>query len=388
MNNFNIPKDIIKKKNKKKKTVIPKDYFYLDKEEIPDKIIVYLSKNIDLLQIDKTIFYRYTKLKENLDKNKNYIVELKKEYDKSYIESKKKDLLDKIDREKDYVNNIEKDIILNRYLEISKIYIHSFKEGIRDLNLIKDYLEIANNYIMIDIIKNLEDNINCEGCGKELECFEENIEGFNVCPYCHCINNYIKPFKCIKDPEHYLLNTGDDDINNFIKVLSKFEGKNVSNIPEELYTKLDNYFLNKGMEVGIFYKDLPHDEEGKKEGTSKKKMWTALETLAYNQYYDEISHITHIYWGWKLPDLSLYKNQIIKDYQLTQQVWQKIKKDYNRSASLGTSFRLLSHLKAVDYPYCKKEDFKIQDMVESLRLHDDAWRRMCEETGVKYCPIH
>jgi len=388
MNNFNIPKDIIKKKNKKKKTVIPKDYFYLDKEEIPDKIIVYLSKDIDILQIDKTIFYRYNKLKENLDKNKNYIVELKKEYDKSRIESKKKDLLDKLEKETKYIYNIENDIILNRYLEISKMYIHSFKEGIRDLNLIKEYLEIANNYIMIDIIKKLDDNINCEGCGKELECFEENIEGFNVCPYCHCINNYIKPFKCVKDPEHYLLNTGDDDINNFIKVLSKFEGKNVSNIPEELYTKLDNYFLNKGMEVGSFYKELPCDEEGKKEGTSKKKMWTALETLGYNQYYDEISHITHIYWGWKLPDLSLYKNQIIKDYQLTQQIWQKIKKDYNRSASLGTSFRLLSHLKAVDYPYCKKEDFKIQDMVESLRLHDDAWRRMCEETGVKYCPIN
>lgn len=388
MNNFNIPKDIIKKKNKKKKTVIPKDYFYLDKEEIPDKIIVYLSKDIDILQIDKTIFYRYNKLKENLDKNKNYIVELKKEYDKSRIESKKKDLLDKLEKETKYIYNIENDIILNRYLEISKMYIHSFKEGIRDLNLIKEYLEIANNYIMIDIIKKLDDNINCEGCGKELECFEENIEGFNVCPYCHCINNYIKPFKCVKDPEHYLLNTGDDDINNFIKVLSKFEGKNVSNIPEELYTKLDNYFLNKGMEVGSFYKELPCDEEGKKEGTSKKKMWTALETLGYNQYYDEISHITHIYWGWKLPDLSLYKNQIIKDYQLTQQIWQKIKKDYNRSASLGTSFRLLSHLKAVDYPCCKKEDFKIQDMVESLRLHDDAWRRMCEETGVKYCPIN
>jgi len=388
MSSFGIPKDIIKKKNKKKVTVIPKDYFYLDKEEIPEKIIVYLSKDIDLLQIDKTIYYRYSMLKENLEKNRKYIKLLEKEYAKSLIESNKKDLQDRIDKEIKYIENIEKDTLLNKYYQETSVLIEKFKDKKIDLESIKNYLEIANRYIKIDIIKRIEDNIHCEGCDRELEEFEENHDGFNVCPYCHCINNYIKPFRCIKDPEHYLLNTGDDDINNFIKVLLKFEGKNVSNIPEELYSKLDSYFLNKGMEVGSYYKGLPLNNEGKKEGTSKKKMWTALEELGYNQYYDEISHITHIYWGWKLPDLSLYKNRIIKDYQLTQQVWQKIKKDYNRSASLGTSFRLLSHLKAVDYPYCKKEDFKIQDMVESLRLHDDAWRRMCEETGVKYCPIH
>ena len=215
----------------------------------------------------------------------------------------------------------------------------------------------------------------------------ENFDGIYICPECNCINNYIKPIKHVKDSEHYLMNTGDDDINNFIKVLSKFEGRNVSLIPDILYKKLDEYFISRDMEKGDFYKKKDHNNEGKKEGTSKKKMWAALEELGYNQYYDEINYITHVFWGWKLPDLTLYRDQIIKDYQITQQVWQRIKKDYKRSASLGTSFRLLSHLKAVNYPYCKREDFKIQDMVESLQLHNDAWQRMCEETGVKYYAI-
>lgn len=388
MYNIEFCKDIIKKKNKKKKTVIPKDYFFLDKEEIPDKIIIYLSKDIDIFQIDKTIRYRYIKLKENLYKNNKKLQKFKNEYNESVIEADKKNLKELIDKETTYIKNIEKNIIIEKYNLQSKDLLEYFKENKKDLSRVKDYLEIAKKYIKIDIIKKLEDNIFCEGCKKELDELEENQEGYNICPYCNCINSYIKPFKFVKDPEHYLLNTGDDDINNFIKVLLKFEGKNVSNIPEILYTKLDTYFLNKGMEIGNYYKNLPLTKDGKKDGTTKKKLWTALEDLGYNQYYDEITHITHVYWGWKLPDLSLYKNRIIKDYQLTQQVWQKIKKDYNRSASLGTSFRLLSHLKAVDYPYCKKEDFKIQDMVESLRLHDDAWRRMCEETGVKYYPIH
>ena len=52
-------------------------------------------------------------------------------------------------------------------------------------------------------------------------------------------------------------------------------------------------------------------------------------------------YIAHIYWGWKIPDLTLYRDQIIKDYQITQQIWNDIKKDYNRSASLGTQYRII-----------------------------------------------
>ena len=102
-----------------------------------------------------------------------------------------------------------------------------------------------------------------------------------------------------------------------------------------------------------------------------------------NKYYDEINFIGHVYWGWELPDISLYRDQLITDYIKTQSVWSKIKHQYNRTASLGTQFRLYVHLKAIGYE-CNRDDFKIQDMVESLRLHNEAWKIMCDETGVKY----
>ena len=141
------------------------------------------------------------------------------------------------------------------------------------------------------------------------------------------------------------------------------------------------------METGEYYRNQPFTENGKKAGTSRKKLWMALEKLNYNQFYDETSYIAHIYWGWAIPDLSLYRDQIIKDYQNTQTVWNRIKHDYKRSASLGTQYRLYVHLLAVNYPYCEREDFKIQDMVESLRLHNHAWQRMCQEANVKYYPV-
>ena len=46
------------------------------------------------------------------------------------------------------------------------------------------------------------------------------------------------------------------------------------------------------MEKGEFYKNQDFTKQGKKENTSKKKLWAALEFLGYNQYYNENDEIT------------------------------------------------------------------------------------------------
>ena len=176
----------------------------------------------------------------------------------------------------------------------------------------------------------------------------------------------------------------DEDVNNFVKILDKFEGKTSLIIDNHLIELLDNYFLGLGMKKGSEIKKIPCNLDGKKDGTTRKLMWNALEYLNYSQYYDETSYICNIYWGWKLPDITKYRDQLIKDYQLTQNIWNSIKSEYKRSASLGTQFRLYVQLMAVGYPHCNRDDFKIQENIESLRLHNDAWKRMCEKCNIKY----
>ena len=383
MDKINVPNDILRFKKREKKDNVPKKIFFTDKQEIPGRIVVYLNDKVNLEQLDRVIKYKFTKLKTDISKNYKKLENLKLKINDNLIQSEKLDILNKIKDEEEFIEKIVNEVDLKKYIYESK----KFLERENNLKNSLEYLEIAKNYVNIETIKKIENSVNCVGCGESLEDIEEDKEGMFTCENCNCINDYIKPTKYVKDTEHHLANN-DDDISNFIKTLSKFEGKNVSSIPDVLFVKLDEYFINNGMEKGIYYKKQKLNDEGKKKNTSKKKMWKALEKLSYNQYYDEINYITHIYWGWELPDLTLYRAMIIRDYQITQKVWQRIKKDYKRSASLGTSFRLLSHLKAVGYPYCKREDFKIQDMVDSLRLHNDAWRRMCEETGVKFYPVN
>lgn len=337
-----IPKNVLARRKRTQRQAIPSNIFMGNNLQEPEHIIIKYTNHVDVSKVDEAIKF---KLKNNKRLSDEYVRD---------------------------TESLIKEYIKTDYIEIAKLYVEKCKK-----------------YMKIDIIKLDVYGFNCKGCGLDLKDIKEDMDGIYECPDCKCVNRCIKPIKYIKDLEHHNSNSYDDDINNFMKILDKFEGKNVSSVPDKLFDELDEYFLTKEkMKKGEYYRKLPLTYEGKKEGTSRKKLWLALESKGYNHYYDETSYIAHIYWGWDLPDLSLYRDQILKDYQLTQQVWQRIKKNYKRSASLGTQYRLYVQLKAVGFPNCKQEDFKIQDMVESLRLHNSAWQQMCEETGVKYYQVN
>jgi len=382
--NIFVPRGVLAKRNKTKRQNIPTNIFAGSENDIPDKIVVYYSKDINLNVIDQAIKHRFEKLKLGIGDMKREVKELQKEREKKIMISEKH-YCDKLIQEKlTFIDSIENDILLDKYINETKIMIEKYQEK-KELIYAEMYLNYANNYITIEKIKKVEVNFTCKGCDLDLVMLSEDREGFFICPSCQSINQTLKPNKYNKDLENYNFNY-EEDVNNFTKIIDKFEGKNTLAVPFQLLDKLDQYFVEKNMEKGCYYRSLPLLENGKKEGTSRKKLWMALEKLGYNQFYDETSYLTHIYWGWKIPDLSLYRDQIIKDYQNTQTVWNRIKGEYKRSASLGTQFRLYVHLLAVGYQ-CERDDFKIQDMPDSLRLHNDAWSRMCKECNIKCVTI-
>lgn len=334
-----VPLDIFRK-SKKKRIEIPNSILANNREDIPDRIIIKYKESIDVKKIDEIIKHKYNVLKR---KNENIYI-----YDE-YLE-KSKDLIE-------------------RYVKLE------------DKTSLQGYLDLCNKFVKIDCIKQIDSSLRCKGCTKILDPEEENEDNIYICSACECINTFLKPNTYSKVSNKF--SSSEDDTNNFIKVLDKFEGRNEPHPPESVYNELDKYFISMNMKLGEYYREKPLNSRGKKNDTSKKKLWDALENTGNNRYYDESNFIAHKYWGWKLPDISLYRDKLVSDYQETQNIWNNIKHNYNRSASLGTQFRLYVHLKAIDYE-CDREDFKIQDMVESLRIHNDAWKIMCEETGLKY----
>ena len=331
-------KDILRKKNKTEKSWIPEKIFSDKLENIPDIIRVIYKDKVNVNQIDEIIKFKLKKLNE-IERLNRYQVETTE--------------------------------IINTYnMNKEKIYLEHF-------------LDLCEKYIKIERIRNFSSSFTCKGCHQSLDNLKEDREGIIICPVCNCINTYLVPNTYTRDIEKNTFYF-DEDINNFIKILDKFEGKSSFILDDNFLQELDNYFVSNSFPTGEEVMEKPLLPNGKKEGTSRKMLWCALETLGYSQYYDEISYIANKYWGWRLPNLTKYKDRIIDDYQKSQNVWNLIKTDYKRSASLGTQFRLYVQLKAVGYPYCEREDFKIQENVESLRLHNEAWKRMCEICNIKY----
>lgn len=378
-------RSVLKKKEKKEKKKIPCQMF-AGNFDIPDQIDIYYCHKIDFSQIDFTIKHKYKILKEHLPELKKKLEKkqkrLKQERDTLeysvilQLEKECKQMVTEID---DYENNKS----LEKYISQARDVLEKLKED-SPLDLIEEYFSICRDHIRINFHKNVEEKIKCIGCGAALS-EPSRVEMAVVCSACDTINPSMKPSKYTRDIE-FGNTVYDEDIINFIKVLDKFEGKNTCPIHPELYDELDAYMEILNMKKGEYYRKQPLNKKGKKDGTTKRILWQALESLGYNQYYEEASLICHRYWGWKLPDLSFYRDKLINDYQSTQCVWNMVKDEFKRSASLGTQYRLYVQLMAVGYD-CDREDFRIQEMVDSLRLHNRAWGRMCKETGVPYHPI-
>ena len=378
MKNVKIPNDIFKK-NVKKYQTIPQNIFAGTNDSVPDKIHIYFYDKIDIHKIDDIIKYKYEILKKKIPSLREEKEFLEKKIIGEKITSVIFSLEKKITEIENLIEDYNNNVSLKKYLHESFFYLTN--EENLSLEDKKRYIFVADKYINIELLKKNKNTLSCKICHYDLEDTLEEDENVYICPKCNACNNFLTPINYIKDIEYG--KTIDEDVINFSKVLDKFEGKNDIRLENNFFQKLDDYFSSKDMKNGIYYKELPVNGEGKKEGTSKKLLFEALEYLNYSQYYDETNYITNVYWGWELPDISGIRDKIIKDYQNTQKIWNRIKYKYKRSASLGTQYRLFVHLNSNGYE-CKKEDFKIQDMVESLRIHNNAWSIMCKECGISF----
>lgn len=388
--------------------------------DIPNVIKVIFSENYNIIYIDD-IIRKKLKQEKNISisklKNQYKILEEKNRQPQTHLF---RDITIKQMKDIDIeINNIENDIKMNIYNNsvkdiiaeyrkyngtIQKFYFDNICSDINDnskkdknyhkrISLIEKYLDIANNYITLDIVKvnECKENI-CNGCGISLSNEIISDEGTIRCKSCYTEHDIIITHKNYKDVDHNNVkysNSTDDSIDNFIKTFMKYQGLQPNHLPETIYDDLDNYFANLGRPLGDEIKNLPLNNRGRRGDTNHKMLWKALSELGYSEYYEDANLIGHIYWGWTLPKLMQYKEQIINHYNMTQKVFYCIPiEERCRNSSLGTNYRLWRHLQLVGYE-CYIDEFKIANNYDSLRIHNKLWKLMCEgcdDPDIYYIP--
>lgn len=252
----------------------------------------------------------------------------------------------------------------------------------RRLAVIDEYLDIARDYITLDIIKiNNTPTDLCTGCGTSLAKVATNEEGTIRCPNeeCQIEHRAIIMTKSAKDATRINTTSSNDDesIENFRKAFTRYQG--LQNKPDKsLYDDLDKYFIGCGRPTGEQIRKLPLNSKGRRGDTDHKMLWNALSETNHSEYYEDANLIGHIYWGWTLPDVAHLKDQIEQDYIETQAVFYQIPADErDRTSSPATQFRLWKHLQLRGHP-CHRCEFKIAENSESNRIHEDIWKRMCD----------
>lgn len=250
------------------------------------------------------------------------------------------------------------------------------------LAIIDEYLDIASEYITLDIIKinNIPNDI-CIGCGTSLAKVATTDDGTIRCPNgeCQIEHRSIIMTKSAKDASRINTNNNNDDesIENFRKAFARYQG--LQNKPDDkLYKDLDDYFIRCGRPIGDDIKLLPLNNRGRRGDTNHKMLLSALSETGHSEYYEDVNLIGHEYWGWELPNVAHLKEQIERDYIETQKAYYQIPKDERlRNSSLGTQYRLWRHLQLRGH-VCYMDEFKIAENNDSIRIHHKLWRQMCD----------
>ena len=171
-----------------------------------------------------------------------------------------------------------------------------------------------------------------------------------------------------------------EDRANFEKVLMRYQGKQVTKPGKDLYIKLDEYFISRGLLSSKEYNALPLTGDGTKAGTSREMMFDVLSNIGCSGYYDDINLICSVFFGWTLPDVSHLEDDIMKDYDEFQAVYDQLPDRDGRESSLNSQWKLFILLKRRGWP-CKAKDFKIPTTASILEYHKIKTKQIYQILG-------
>ena len=238
--------------------------------------------------------------------------------------------------------------------------------GSKRHQIIVSYLNIAKDYLDINIKYDWGSESRCTSCGS-ID-IEEDFGGNIYCSSCFAEDVSIVNLPMYHDGNNMNRNNKSDydDKENFKKALNRYEGKQVIKFDKDNMCKsLDDYFTQRNMPISSDVKKLPLDSKGKRGKTSKGLLYAALKKIGYEDQYEDSNLICHFYWDWMLPDISHLAENILEDYDIFNEIYVSIR-DVNKTSALNTEMVLYCLLKRNGHQ-CDRKNFKIVSTVEIYR---------------------
>lgn len=355
--------------------------------------LCYLGKkeNIDI-DYKKTIDIKFTRdyninninilILNKLDKQKNKIpiIEAKISKIKKTLNKEEYDLVDinyynrKINEYKSKIKNIKSNVERDKYINSTKELLDLYNNTDGDkLDVINDYLDIANKYINLTIHKKEEFNNYCLNCGDEMIYIGDvsNVQRCITCKFEMNMNTNIKA--------HIRMSGGDEvkpiNTSNFKKIIIGFGGKDGYILKKDLESEIDKYFIKRD------YKDLSKIKSGRTKDNSISMMRRALKSIGRSDLFKYIYSICNQYFKWERNDIDDIENEIMSLYEKTQ-IWFRNNPCKKRNSSLNNQWLLYKFCEYLIPSRFKKSDFMIISSSSSLMYHEDRWKQMLKGSNI------
>jgi predicted RNA-binding Zn-ribbon protein involved in translation (DUF1610 family) len=385
--------------------------------EIPRSIDGVYNIDYNIINLHKTILRKFEKDASTLTQIKNNKKMIEEKLKKPMIIIERKNLQENLKKLENEIKQLENNYSVKNYLKyaipwitkylqigtlnktISFNSINSKSEEVLESNekqeerhyIIYNYLEIAKKYIEINLIRDLEIINKCSGCGMEItEESEDDYTNFYICPNCKVENEIFKQ-SISTNQKSNLSKSNYEDRENFHKAILRYQGKQDNKLPYNWIEIIDRYFNQyPDMPNRELVKYSPLQKDGVKASTNRKIMELALTKTGLSDYYKDLNLICHLFWGWKLNDISSLENELMNDYDESQKVLLEIKEEENdeRSSSLNVDFRLYQHLRNKEHE-CNPNTFKTVKTDHIVVYYVKTWKKLCKRTNGrwKYFPI-
>lgn len=312
-------------------------------------LLKYRIKNTHIMNDKFTMIGKLNKLKEELDDRVN----------NTHL--------------RNYLQEIEP--ILNEYMALPKIN-SKIEFGLQDRyeditpersEIITRFFKTVNKYAEVDAFKQDIIKNTCPNCDIDISSIIAPADGQILI----CV--------CGLHIDQYVSHTSDNhtsdykDRENFEKMFNNYQGLEDITLPSDLESKLDKYYTSIGQPTGREIR--MKRERGETIGLRYRSLRTALGKIGYSNLYDHIWLVAHEYWDMPLADVQHLRDVIMRDYDITEAEFKKIR-GKDRKSSLNTKWRLSRQLQMRGHKPIE-DAFKEVETRDIVEYYEKTWEQMC-----------
>lgn len=356
-------------------------------EKVPDIVKCHYEDDYDINNLHEIILTKLTGESKSLNDYKEKLTgQINNLTVKRYINDHRETIRE-INNLQDKIFIIETNSKYRNYIRRVEKLLNDYNTGYNKLITIQRYIDVASEYIDIDIIrlKKKENDDKCTGCGCSIKNnYFANVVGVQKCG--RCGNELVLAVTSSKSNASNNNNNNNnsqggelENLNNYLKSWHRKQCIHQIAIPDKMFPDLDNYLIGidgDNRRTGAVMRKKAPDRYGKKEGTDLKLLIMILEKTGYSEFYENVDQIGHLYWGWKPFDFSAYEDLFIQRYKRTQ-VGFDMMPDKGRVSNINIEYRCYKDAEGLGLPV-RPCDFKLPEDISGI---EKIYRFMCENSG-------